>query len=431
MEFLIILVLIIVNGLFSMSETAVVSSRKPKLEADSKRGNKTAKQILKVSEKPDNFISTVQIAITAIGLITGMYSGESLIVPFGEFISKLGVNPEFSAIIARFIIILTITYITLVIGELFPKRLALNSPEKIASVIIAPMNFLSKLFYPIVWLLSVSIQGMMRLFDIKKIDDKVTEEEFMGMMADSVEDGEITEEQHEMAERVFSMDDRDVASLMTHRTELEWLDVEDDLDKVKSKLAQHVHYIYPVASKNLDNVKGVVYLKDVFSRLDGFKNVGEIMREPQYLHESVSVYDALETFKKNKIHYALIIDEFGSVQGLVTMNNILESLVGNASELETEDDEDEFVKREDGTYLVGGQYPFYDFLSHFDLEDLYQDNNFNTLSGLIFEQTGTIPKVGEKIIWDRFVFEIVDLDGVRIDKILVTIDLEKVVEEAE
>lgn len=431
MEFLIILVLIIVNGLFSMSETAVVSSRKPKLEADSKKGNKTAKQILKVSENPENFISTVQIAITAIGLITGMYSGESLIAPFGEFISKQGVNPEFSAIIARFIIILAITYITLVIGELFPKRLALNSPEKIASVIIAPMNFLSKLFYPIVWLLSVSIQGMMRLFDIKKIDDKVTEEEFMGMMADSVEDGEITEEQHEMAERVFSMDDRDVASLMTHRTELEWLDVEDDLDKVKSKLAQHVHYIYPVASKNLDNVKGVVYLKDVFSRLDGFKNVGEIMREPQYLHESVSVYDALETFKKNKIHYALIIDEFGSVQGLVTMNNILESLVGNASELETEDDEDEFVKREDGTYLVGGQYPFYDFLSHFDLEDLYQDNNFNTLSGLIFEQTGTIPKVGEKIIWDRFVFEIVDLDGVRIDKILVSIDLEKVVEEAE
>jgi putative hemolysin len=350
-----------------------------------------------------------------------MYSGESLIAPFGEFISKQGVNPEFSAIIARLIIILIITYITLVIGELFPKRLALNSPEKIASLIIAPMNFLSKLFYPIVWLLSVSIQGMMRLFDIKKIDDKVTEEEFMGMMADSVEDGEITEEQHEMAERVFSMDDRDVASLMTHRTELEWLDVEDDLDKVKSKLAQHVHYIYPVASKNLDNVKGVVYLKDVFSRLDGFKNVGEIMREPQYLHESVSVYDALETFKKNKIHYALIIDEFGSVQGLVTMNNILESLVGNASELETEDDEDEFVKREDGTYLVGGQYPFYDFLSHFDMEDFYQDNNYNTISGLLFSKIGTIPKIGEKVEWERFIFEVVDMDFTRIDKVLVTI----------
>ena len=420
MEFLIILALIIVNGLFSMSETAVVSSRKSKLDADAKKGNKVAKRILKVSENPDNFISTVQIAITAIGLITGMYSGESLIKPFGEFICKIGINAELSYLIARAVIVLSITYVTLVIGELFPKKLALNNPEKIASFVISPMDFLSRLFYPIVWLLSISIQGMMRLFGIKKVDDKVTEEEFMVMMADSVEDGEITEEQQEMTERVLSLDDRDVASLMTHRTEFKWLDVDDGLDEVKAKLAQHVHYIYPVASKNLDNIVGVVFLKDVFSRLDSFTNVGEIMREPQYLHESVSIYDALEIFKENKIHYALIIDEFGLVEGLVTMNDILESLVGNASEMETE--EEEFTEREDGTYLIGGQYPFYDFLSHFDLEDLYKDNNFNTLSGLIFEQTGTIPKVGEKIIWDKFVFEIVDLDGARIDKILVSIE---------
>ncbi len=403
-----------------MSETAVVSSRKSKLDADAKKGNKVAKRILKVSENPDNFISTVQIAITAIGLITGMYSGESLIKPFGEFICKIGINAELSYLIARAVIVLSITYVTLVIGELFPKKLALNNPEKIASFVISPMDFLSRLFYPIVWLLSISIQGMMRLFGIKKVDDKVTEEEFMVMMADSVEDGEITEEQQEMTERVLSLDDRDVASLMTHRTEFKWLDVDDGLDEVKAKLAQHVHYIYPVASKNLDNIVGVVFLKDVFSRLDSFTNVGEIMREPQYLHESVSIYDALEIFKENKIHYALIIDEFGLVEGLVTMNDILESLVGNASEMETE--EEEFTEREDGTYLIGGQYPFYDFLSHFDLEDLYKDNNFNTLSGLIFEQTGTIPKVGEKIIWDKFVFEIVDLDGARIDKILVSIE---------
>lgn len=429
MEFLIILALIIVNGLFSMSETAVVSSRKSKLDADYKKGNKTAKRILKVSENPDNFISTVQIAITAIGLITGMYSGESLIKPFGDSICELGVNAELSYLIARVVIVLSITYVTLVVGELFPKKLALNNPEKIASFVISPMDFLSRLFYPIVWLLSISIQGMMRLFGIKKVDDKVTEEEFMVMMADSVEDGEITEEQQEMTERVLSLDDRDVASLMTHRTEFEWLDVDDGLDEVKAKLAQHVHYIYPVASKNLDNIVGVVFLKDLFSRLDTFKNVGEIMREPQYLHESVSIYDALEIFKENKIHYALIIDEFGLVEGLVTMNDILESLVGNASEMETDEDEDEFTEREDGTYLVGGQYPFYDFLSHFDLEDLYKDNNFNTLSGLIFEQTGTIPKVGEKILWDKFIFEIVDLDGARIDKILVSIDQKKLFEE--
>jgi putative hemolysin len=424
-EYLIILALIVINGLFSMSEAAVVSSRKSKLDADSKKGNKTSKRILEVAENPDNFLSTVQIAITAIGLITGMYTGDNLIKPFADLISKIGLDIEYSEIIARFIVVLTITYVTLVIGELFPKKLALNNPEKIASIIISPMNFLKKLFYPLVWLLSISTQGLMSLFGIEKKKNTASEEEIKAIVSDSTEGGEVEEVEKEIVERVFSLGDRDVASLMTHRTEFVWLDANDNLDAVKAKLSQHIHYIYPVADKTLDNIVGVVYLKDLFNKLDTFNSVKEIMREPQYLHESISVYDALETFKENKIHYALVIDEFGMVVGMVTMNNILESLVGNASELETEDDEDEFIEREDGTFLVGGQYSFYDFLSHFDLEILYQDNDFNTLGGLILEQTGTIPKVGEKIMWDRFIFEIVDLDSTRIDKILVSIDPEK------
>ena len=408
-----------------MSEAAVVSSRKSKLDADSKKGNKTSKRILEVAENPDNFLSTVQIAITAIGLVTGMYTGDNLIKPFADLISKIGLDIEYSEVIARFIVVLTITYVTLVIGELFPKKLALNNPEKIASVIISPMNFLKKLFYPLVWLLSISTQGLMSLFGIEKKKNTASEEEIKAIVSDSTEGGEVEEVEKEIVERVFSLGDRDVASLMTHRTEFVWLDANDNLDSVKAKLSQHIHYIYPVADKTLDNIVGVVYLKDLFNKLDTFNSVKEIMREPQYLHESISVYDALETFKENKIHYALVIDEFGMVVGMVTMNNILESLVGNASELETEDDEDEFIEREDGTFLVGGQYSFYDFLSHFDLEELYQDNDFNTLGGLILEQTGTIPKVGEKIMWDRFIFEIVDLDSTRIDKILVSIDPEK------
>jgi putative hemolysin len=424
-EYLIILALIVINGLFSMSEAAVVSSRKSKLDADSKKGNKTSKRILEVAENPDNFLSTVQIAITAIGLVTGMYTGDNLIKPFADLISKIGLDIEYSEVIARFIVVLTITYVTLVIGELFPKKLALNNPEKIASIIISPMNFLKKLFYPLVWLLSISTQGLMSLFGIEKKKNTASEEEIKAIVSDSTEGGEVEEVEKEIVERVFSLGDRDVASLMTHRTEFVWLDANDNLDSVKAKLSQHIHYIYPVADKTLDNIVGVVYLKDLFNKLDTFNSVKEIMREPQYLHESISVYDALETFKENKIHYALVIDEFGMVVGMVTMNNILESLVGNASELETEDDEDEFIEREDGTFLVGGQYSFYDFLSHFDLEILYQDNDFNTLGGLILEQTGTIPKVGEKIMWDRFIFEIVDLDSTRIDKILVSIDPEK------
>lgn len=408
-----------------MSEAAVVSSRKSKLDADSKKGNKTSKRILEVAESPDNFLSTVQIAITAIGLVTGMYTGDNLIKPFADLISKIGLEVEYSEIIARVVVVLVITYVTLVIGELFPKKLALNNPEKIASVIISPMNFLKKLFYPLVWLLSISTQGLMSLFGIEKKKNTASEEEIKAIVSDSTEGGEVEEVEKEIVERVFSLGDRDVASLMTHRTEFVWLDIDDNLESVKAKLSQHIHYIYPVADKTLDNIVGVVYLKDLFNKLDTFNSVKEIMREPQYLHESISVYDALETFKENKIHYALVIEEFGMVVGMVTMNNILESLVGNASELETEDDEDEFIEREDGTFLVGGQYSFYDFLSHFDLEDLYQDNDFNTLGGLILEQTGTIPKVSEKIMWDRFIFEVVDLDSTRIDKILVSINPEK------
>lgn len=431
MEYLIILALIVINGLFSMSEAAVVSSRKSKLDADSKKGNKTSKRILEVAENPDNFLSTVQIAITAIGLITGMYTGDNLIKPFANLISQTGLDIEYSEIIARVVVVLTVTYVTLVIGELFPKKLALNSPEKIASIIISPMNFLKRLFYPLVWLLSVSTQGLMSLFGIEKKKNTASEEEIKAIVSDSTEGGEVEEVEKEIVERVFSLGDRDVATLMTHRTEFVWLDTDDNLESVKAKLSQHIHYIYPVADKTLDNIVGVVYLKDLFNKLDTFKSVKEIMREPQYLHESISVYDALETFKENKIHYALVIDEFGMVVGMVTMNNILESLVGNASELETEDDEDEFVEREDGTFLVGGQYSFYDFLSHFDLENLYQDNDFNTLGGLILEQTGTIPKVEERIIWDRFIFEVVDLDSTRIDKVLVSIDPGKLHQNAE
>ncbi|MCI7662641.1 MAG: hemolysin family protein [Bacteroidales bacterium] len=421
MELLIILALILVNGLFSMSEISVVSSRKSKLDAQAKKGNKTARQILNVAENPDNFLSTVQIAITAVGLITGMYSGESLREPLGNFIERFGIDPYSAEAIARVVIILVITYVTLVLGELFPKKLGMNSPEKISGIIIKPMNLLTKLFYPFVWLLSVSTQALTSIFGIKKHNNTVTEEEIKSMINDSTEDGEIQEVEQDIVDRVFSLGDRDISSLMTHRTEFEWLDVDDVLSSIKEKLARKIHYIYPVADKTLDKIVGVVYLKDLFKNTDNNKTIKDIMRQPQYLHESVSVYDALETFKENKIHYALIIDEFGMVEGMVTMNDILESLVGNSSEFETEDDEDEFMERADGTFLIGGQYSFYDFLSHFDMEDVYQDNNYNTISGLLFSKIGVIPKEGEKIEWDKFVFEIVDMDSTRIDKVLVSI----------
>ncbi|MDR0789262.1 MAG: hemolysin family protein [Bacteroidales bacterium] len=422
MELFIILILILINGLFSMSEISVVASRKAKLDLQKKHGDRKAKKILFTKEKPEGFLSTVQIAITAIGLIIGMYSGNSLIEPIAKLLSAIGLEASSTAL-AKVIIIVCITLVTLILGELLPKKIGMNAPEKIARVIIEPMNFLSKLAYPFVWLLSATTNLLMKVLDIQTNKSvSATEEEIKAIINDSAEGGEIQEVEQDIVERVFSLGDRDIASLMTHRNDFDWLDASDNVAGAKEKLNQNIHYIYPVADKTLDNIVGMIYLKDFFQHTDKSQTIRDIMREPQFLYENVSAYDALETFKINKIHYALVIDEFGMVQGMVTMNDILESLVGNVSELDINNNEAEFKQREDGTYLVDGQYPFFDFLTHFDMEDKYQTYNYNTLSGLILEETGRIPKIGDVIKWENFVFEIVDMDLARIDKVLVRVE---------
>ncbi|HBN04848.1 MAG TPA: hemolysin [Bacteroidales bacterium] len=416
MEIIIILVLIIVNGIFSMAEIAVVSSRKSKLEALTKKGDQRAKKILKIAEKPEYFLSTVQIAITAIGLVTGLYSGKSLSVPLSNILTNLGFGLS-SIWLANILVVILVTYFTLVLGELFPKKIGLNNPEKVAGLIISPMNFLTKLTYPFVVVLSKSTLFLLKIFRIKKNEDSIiTEDEIKQIINESAEDGEIQEVEQDIVERVFSLGDRDVSSLMTHRIDFEWFDVDDGYIQIKEKLENHIHYIYPVADKSLDNIIGVVFLKDMIKMKEG--SIRDIVKEPQFLPESSSAYHALEVFKEKKISYALIIDEFGLIIGMVTMNDILESLIGSAEEIGVSD-EYQMVKREDGTWLVDGQYPFFDFLSYFELENKYQELDYNTLSGLILDLTGKIPKTGEKIYWELFCFEIVDMDIARIDKILV------------
>ena len=417
MEIIIILVLILVNGIFSMAEIAVVSSRKSKLESLTKKGDQKAKKILKIAEKPEYFLSTVQIAITAIGLVTGLYSGKSLSLPLNNILTNLGFGLS-SIWLANILVIIIVTYFTLVLGELLPKKIGLNNPEKVAGLIISPMNFITKLTYPFVVVLSKSTLFLLKIFRIKKNEDSIiTEDEIKQIINESTEDGEIQEVEQDIVERVFSLGDRDVSSLMTHRIDFEWFDVDDGQLQIKKKLENHIHYIYPVADKSLDNIIGVVFLKDMIKMREG--SIRNIVKEPQFLPESSSAYHALEVFKEKKISYALIIDEFGLIIGMVTMNDILESLIGSAEEIGVSD-EYQMIKREDGTWLVDGQYPFFDFLSYFEIENKYQELDYNTLSGLILDLTGKIPKEGEKIYWELFCFEIVDMDIARIDKILVT-----------
>jgi putative hemolysin len=416
-EIIIILVLIFVNGIFSMAEIAVVSSRKSKLESLTKKGDQKAKKILKIAEKPEYFLSTVQIAITAIGLVTGLYSGKSLSLPLSNILTNLGFGLS-SMWFANILVVILVTYFTLVLGELLPKKIGLNNPEKVAGFIISPMNFITKLTYPFVVVLSKSTLFLLKIFRIKKNDDSIiTEDEIKQIINESTEDGEIQEVEQDIVERVFSLGDRDVSSLMTHRIDFEWFDVDDGQLQIKKKLENHIHYIYPVADKSLDNIIGVVFLKDMIKMREG--SIRNIVKEPQFLPESSSAYHALEVFKEKKISYALIIDEFGLIIGMVTMNDILESLIGSAEEIGVSD-EYQMIKREDGTWLVDGQYPFFDFLSYFEIENKYQELDYNTLSGLILDLTGKIPKEGEKIYWELFCFEIVDMDIARIDKILVT-----------
>jgi putative hemolysin len=420
-EIIIILILILINGLFSMAEIAVVSSRKSKLESLTRKGDLKAQKILKTAEKPEYFLSTVQIAITAIGLITGLYSGKSLSIPLSHVLENLGLGLS-SIWLANILVIVIVTYFTLVLGELLPKKIGLNNPEKIAGVIISPMNLLTKLTYPFVVILSKSTIFLLKVFRIKKNEDSIiTEDEIKQIINESTEDGEIQEVEQDIVERVFSLGDRDVSSLMTHRIDFEWFDVDDGYEQIIEKLKYNIHYIYPVADKSLDNIIGVVFLKDMFNKKEG--TIRDIVKEPQFLPESSSAYHALEVFKEKKISYSLLIDEFGLIIGMVTMNDILESLIGSAEEIGVSD-EYQMVKREDGTWLLDGQYPFFDFLSYFELENKYQELDYNTISGLILDLSGKIPKEGDKIYWELFCFEIVDMDIARIDKILVSKNME-------
>ena len=415
MEILIILGLIFLNGLLAMSEIAMVSARKSRLETAAKKGNKSAKAALKLANDPDRFLSTIQIGITLIGILTGLYSGDALAGDFSLFLINIGVPQAHALTLATGIIVVIVTYLTLILGELVPKHLGMNAPEKIARLIARPMNFLSKIASPFVWLLSASTQVVVRITGISSKDNKVTEEEIKAIIQEGTEGGEIREVEQDIVERVFNLGDRKIGSIMTHRSDLVWLEANDSIETVRNKVKQHVYTVYPVAEGELDNVIGVVYLKDLFGKIDQPDfSLKSITRSPEYLPENQSVYNALGHLKDDHIKYGLVIDEFGSIQGIVTLKDIVNALLGDISET---NEEPEIIQREDGSLLVDGQCSFYEFLEYTELECLYPEYDYNTLSGLILHILEHIPHTGEKFKWHGIEFEIVDMDGARIDKV--------------
>lgn len=418
MECIIIVILILLNGLLSMSEIALVSARKTKLESEAKKGKKAAKTALELSEDPDRFLSTVQIGITLIGILTGLYSGETLAGDLARLLSGIPALGPYAFAIAKTVIVVAVTYLTLVFGELVPKRVSMGNPERVALIVARPMQWLSVCAAPFVWLLSKSTSMAVRMMGLDKGNkSKVTEEDIKAFVQEGYEDGEVQEVEQDIVERAFNLGDRHVDSIMTHRGELVWLDVADSIDQIKEKVKDNLFDIYPVSAGNLDDFRGIVYLKDLFLAIDqpGF-SLEKVVHEAQFIPENQSVYATLEQLKTARLKYAIVTDEFGGIQGMVTLKDIMEGLVGQVPE---QGEESDAVKRDDGTWLFDGQYSFYDFLAHFDHEDLYANHDYNTLSGLILEELGRLPKTGEKLRWMDFEFEIVDMDGPRIDKVMV------------
>ena len=418
MEIFIIIGLILLNGILSMSEIALVSARKARLELDAKRGNKSAQTALKLAGEPDRFLSTIQIGITLIGILTGLYSGEAFAYNLAEVVRHVPVLEPYALGVSKTIIVIIVTYLTLIMGELVPKRIGMGYAERVSMLVAKPMYFLSKLALPFVWLLSKSTSLVIKITGIKANEEnKVTEEEIKAIVKEGFDGGEVQEVEQDIVERVFNLGDRNVGSIITHRSDLVWLDVTDSIEKIREKVQENLFNIYPVASEKFDNIKGVVYLKDLFGRIDEPDfSLEEVIRPAQYLPENQSVYNALEQFKEARVKYGIVTDEFGGIQGIVTLKDIMEGLIGQVPEV---GEEAEIVQRADGSWLVDGQYNFYDFLEYFDMEDLYAEHDYNTLSGLILEILERVPKTGETLTWLTFEFEIVDMDGARIDKVLV------------
>ncbi|MCO6496793.1 MAG: HlyC/CorC family transporter [Chitinophagaceae bacterium] len=419
-EVLIILFLIFVNGIISLSETALITARKSKLESLAGKGDLRAKSALGLKEDPDLFLSTVQIYITLVAILTGVYSGERFSHHLVPYVEQIGFLKNYATSVSLGLIVVVVTFLSILFGELVPKRIAILNPEGIARIVARPVRTLSFVSYPLVWLLSSLSGGIFRMLKINPSEESiVTEDEIKAMINEGSESGTIEEEEKDIIERVFHLGDRNITSMMTHRTDIVWFEMNESPESVRSKIEEYQHSVYPVCRGNIDDIEGVVHVKDLY--LYSEKRLVDLLRKPLFVPENNSAYQVLEKIKNTKIHHAFIVDEYGSLQGMITARDILRAIVGEIPE--EEDDEYVILKRDDGTYLIDAQIQFYDFLSYFEKASWVSEseNEFDTLAGFVLHTLERIPTEGDKFEWRGFDFEIVDMDGQRIDKIIVRI----------
>lgn len=417
-EIVMILVLIFVNGILAMSEAALVASRKAKLQQKAGQGDKPSSLAVKLIEDPNIFLSTIQIGITLIGVLAGAVGGATIAEALAGSLRNLPYLAEFSESIALGIVVLVITILTIWLGELVPKRLGLHSPERIARVVAGPMLFLSRVFSPFIRLMSAATNYILRLIGIKATSEPpITEEELQMLISQGTQAGVFEEAEQDMVEGVFSLSDQRVYSLMTPRTEVVWLDIEDSIDEIRTKIAESEFSRFPVRQDSLETILGIVKSRDLLVQsLSGVEiKLKDLLKPAYFIPETMFASRALEIFKEKGTELLLVVDEFGGFQGLITINDILEEIVG-----EIELEEPQATQRQDGSWLLDGMLEIDEFKEIFHLENLPHEDEYETLSGFMMVSLGRVPQAADHFEWHNLRFEVIDMDGRRVDKVLVT-----------
>jgi putative hemolysin len=417
-----ILILVVINGVFAMAEIAVVTARKARLRYLAGEGNERARAALELAEEPNQFLSAIQVGITLVGVLAGAFGGATLARVLGDALRRIHPLTPYADAIALGIVVIGTTYLTLVIGELAPKRLALARAERIAMAVASPMRALSKVAAPLVWLLSMSTEAVVHLLGVPpSTDPAVTEEEIRVLVEQGTRLGVLEEAEQDMIEGVLRLDDRRVSVVMTPRPRVVWLDITDSIDENRRKMAQSKHGRFPVAEGDLDNVLGILLAKDLLAleECPEQPDVRALLRPALFVPETIPVLKVLELFKEERTHLALVTDEYGSIVGVITSDDILDSIVGEIPSHE----EPLAIRREDGSWLLDGTLHIDRLKQMFDLGELpgEEEGTYQTLGGFIVHEVGKIPVSGDHFEWDHVRFEVVDMDGPRVDKVLATL----------
>ncbi|HEX2060435.1 MAG TPA: hemolysin family protein [Thermoanaerobaculia bacterium] len=425
LEVLLILVLVIANGVFAMSEIALVTARKTRLQQMARRSQRAA-TALRLLANPDRLLSTVQVGITLIGVFAGAFGGATIAEQIDVRLETIPGLAPYSEAIGVGTVVLGITYLSLVVGELVPKKVALNAPERIAAAVAPVMMLLSRTAAPAVWLLTISTRALLRLLRVKESDEPpVTEEELKSLLRLGTKAGTIAPEERAIVERVFRLGERPITAVMTPRVDLEWLDLRKPLEELRMQVTASNHGWFPVAAERVDEIKGVVRGKDLWApNVTSSARITEVMREPLFIPETATALAVLQRFREARVHVAVVSDEFGGIEGMVTPTDVLEGLVGELPEA-GDAEEPMIVRRADGSWSIDATTDLDEVKLVLGVEFLHgQKSSFQTIGGYVAEQLGRQPTVGDTFKAGTLRFEILDTDGRRIDRVLVSVEVD-------